>query len=266
MGNAMSFALRKRVDTAPYVLRLVRRAAVIFVLGYLMYWFPFVQHGADGWTWKPFALTRVPGVLQRLALCYLAAGLLVRWLSVRQILAVGAVLLLGYWAILVGLSAPGMAFDKYGNVGTHLDLWLLGPGHLYKKDAGFDPEGLLGTLPAIVNVLGGYLAGLAVQRGADLARTTRRMALCGLALVGAGLAWSPWFPIAKKLWTGSYVLLTLGIDCLALAAIIAVVELAGRREGTRFFLILGRNPLAIYLFRAVRHRAQPDPHARRRGL
>lgn len=248
MGNAMSFALRKRVDTAPYVLRLVRRAAVIFVLGYLMYWFPFVQHGADGWTWKPFALTRVPGVLQRLALCYLAAGLLVRWLSVRQILAVGAVLLLGYWAILVGLSAPGMAFDKYGNVGTHLDLWLLGPGHLYKKDAGFDPEGLLGTLPAIVNVLGGYLAGLAVQRGADLARTTRRMALCGLALVGAGLAWSPWFPIAKKLWTGSYVLLTLGIDCLALAAIIAVVELAGRREGTRFFLILGRNPLAIYLF------------------
>ena len=151
-------------------------------------------------------------------------------------------------AILVGLSAPGMAFDKYGNVGTHLDLWLLGPGHLYKKDAGFDPEGLLGTLPAIVNVLGGYLAGLAVQRGADLARTTRRMALCGLALVGAGLAWSPWFPIAKKLWTGSYVLLTLGIDCLALAAIIAVVELAGRREGTRFFLILGRNPLAIYLF------------------
>jgi alpha-N-acetylglucosaminidase len=196
---------------------------------------------------ETFALTRVPGVLQRLALCYLAAGLLVRWLSVRQILAVGAVLLLGYWRSWSGSARRAW---RSTNMATSapISTWLLGPGHLYKKDAGFDPEGLLGTLPAIVNVLGGYLAGLAVQRGADLARTTRRMALCGLALVGAGLAWSPWFPIAKKLWTGSYVLLTLGIDCLALAAIIAVVELAGRREGTRFFLILGRNPLAIYLF------------------
>ena len=248
MGNAMSFASRKRIDTAPYLTRLFKRGAIIFALGFLMYWFPFVAQTDAGWVPIPFALTRVPGVLQRLALCYVAAGLLVRWLSVRQILIAGVVLLLGYWAMLVFLSPPGMAYDKFGTVGTRLDLWLLGPGHLYKKDSGFDPEGLLGTLPAIVNVLAGYLAGLAVQRDTDLSRTVRRMAMIGVVLIVAGLAWSPWFPLAKKLWTGSYVLLTIGIDCIALAAIIALVEIAGVKRGTRFFIILGRNPLAIYLF------------------
>ncbi|MET3826267.1 putative acyltransferase [Sphingomonas sp. PvP055] len=248
MGNAMSFAMRKPLPARPYLARLFRRGATIFVLGFLMYWFPFVAHSEAGWEPIPFALTRVPGVLQRIALCYIAAGVLVRWLSVRQILVACATLLLGYWAMLVFLSAPGMAYDKFGTIGTHLDLWLLGPGHLYKKDGGFDPEGLLGTLPAIVNVLAGYLAGRAVQRDADLSRTVRVMALIGVALVVAGLAWSPWFPIAKKLWTGSYVLLTTGIDCIALAGVIQLVEVTGFRRGTRFFVILGRNPLAIYLF------------------
>ncbi|AOH83335.1 hypothetical protein AWL63_04460 [Sphingomonas panacis] len=248
MGNAMSFAGRRRIDTAPYLTRLFKRGAIIFTLGFLMYWFPFVTHTDAGWAPIPFALTRVPGVLQRLALCYVAAGLLVRWLTVRQILIASAVLLLGYWAMLVFLSPPGMAFDKFGTVGTRLDLWLFGPGHLYKKDGGFDPEGLLGTVPAIVNVLAGYLAGLAVQRGGDLSRTIRSMAIIGVVLIASGLAWSPWFPLAKKLWTGSYVLLTIGIDCIALAAIIALVEIAGVKRGTRFFIILGRNPLAIYLF------------------
>lgn len=248
MGNAMSFALRRRVETGAYLRGLLRRGAVIFVLGYLMYWFPFVQHGAAGWGFKPFALTRVPGVLQRLALCYVLAGVLVRWLSVRQVIAAAVALLLAYWALLEFGAPAGMAFDKYANIGTRIDLALLGPGHLYKKDAGFDPEGLLGTLPAVVNVLAGYLAGLAVQRGADLAATVRRMGAAGVVLICLGLAWSPWFPIAKKLWTGSYVLLTVGIDLIALGGLIALIEIAGRRAGTRFFLILGRNPLAIYLF------------------
>jgi len=248
MGNAMSFAMRNPLPARAYLARLLRRGSIIFGLGFLMYWFPFVAEGDDGWAPIPFALTRVPGVLQRIALCYVAAGLFVRWLSVRQILMACAALLLGYWAMLLFLSAPGMAYDKFRTVGTQLDLWLLGPGHLYKKDGGFDPEGLLGTLPAIVNVLAGYLAGRTVQRGVDLSRTVRLMAVTGVALIVAGLAWSPWFPMAKKLWTGSYVLLTTGIDCIALAGVIVLVEIAGIRRGTRFFLILGRNPLAIYLF------------------
>ncbi|HEY6870552.1 MAG TPA: heparan-alpha-glucosaminide N-acetyltransferase domain-containing protein [Novosphingobium sp.] len=248
MGNALSFAAGRPIATGPYLRRLVRRAAIIFVLGFLMYWFPFVVHGDSGWAFKPFDQTRIPGVLQRLALCFLLAGLLVRWLTPRQLIAAIAALLLGYWAILLSFSAPGLAYDKVGNAGTRLDLWLFGAGHLYKKDAGFDPEGLLGTLPATANVIAGYLAGLAIIGSRQLGTTVRAMAGAGLALCALGLAWSPWFPIAKKLWTSSYVLLTIGLDLMLLAGAIVLIELQNRRRGTRFFTILGRNPLAIYLF------------------
>jgi predicted acyltransferase len=251
MGNAMSFAMRKPIETGPYLARLVRRGAIIFLLGYLMYWYPFVAHTETGWAFKPFALTRVPGVLQRIALGYVAAGLLVRWLDWRWLVGACAALLLGYWLILLDFSLPGMAFDKFGNAGTRLDLFLLGPGHLYKKDGGFDPEGLLGTLPAIVNVLAGYLTGLAIQRGSDPGRLLRQMAASGMALIGFALLWSPWFPIAKKLWTGPYVLLTVGIDLIALAAIVMLVDVWKFTAGQRFFTILGRNPLAIYLFSEI---------------
>ena len=247
MGTAMSLVGRRKLGDRAYVAALARRAAVIFLLGYLMYWFPFVDRTPGGWALRDFAHTRVPGVLQRLALCYLAAGLLVRWLPVRALVVASVVLLLGYWATLVMLSPPGLAYDKVASIGTRIDLALLGPAHLYKKDAGFDPEGLLGTIPAVVNVLAGLLAGRAL-RSPSLARSTAWMAIAGVALVLLGLAWAPWFPLAKKLWTGSYVLLTIGIDCLALAALVWWVEVAGRRRGTRFFTILGINPLAIYLF------------------
>jgi predicted acyltransferase len=248
MGNAMSFAGRRPMATGPWLARLMRRGAIIFVLGYLMYWYPFLDQGPDGWAFKPFALTRVPGVLQRTALCYVAAGLLVRRLEWRWLLAVSAGLLLGYWLILLSFSAPGMAFDKFGNAGTRLDLFLLGPGHLYKKDGGFDPEGLLGTMPAIVNVLAGYLTGLAILRGGRLGPLLPRLVAGGAGLIALALLWSPWFPIAKKLWTGPYVLLTLGIDLIVLAGIAALVDVWGMAAGRRFFTILGRNPLAIYLF------------------
>lgn len=248
MGTAMSFAGRRKQGDGAYVLGLLRRSAIIFVLGFLMYWFPFVDRTADGWALREFAYTRVPGVLQRIALCQLIAGLLVRWLSPRALLLACAMLLLGYWAALVMLSPAGMAYDKFGSIGTRIDLSLIGQAHLYKKDGGFDPEGLLGTLPAVVNVLAGYVVGRALQRPALLAGNAARIAAVGTALVLLALAWAPWFPVAKKLWTGSYVLLTVGIDCVALAGLVWLIEIARRREGLRFFTILGVNPLAIYLF------------------
>lgn len=248
MGNAMSFALRKPVATKPYLAHLFRRGAIIFAIGFLMFWYPFVRHDAEGWNLAPFALTRIPGVLQRLALCYVLAGLLVRWLDWKKLVLACIVLLLGYWAILLACSLPGEAYSKFGNAGTRLDLYLLPKGHLYKKDGGFDPEGFLGTLPATVNVIAGYLVGLAILRAHSLERTLRRLALGGLALVVAALAWNPWFPIAKKLWTGSFVLLTVGLAMLLLAGASWQFEVKGLQTGKGFFTILGRNPLAIYLF------------------
>lgn len=248
MGNAMSFAMRRPLPAAPYLARLLRRGAIIFALGFLMYWFPFVRHGDAGWDLIPFAQTRVPGVLQRLALCYVLAGVIVRWADWRVVLGACVALLLGYWAILLHFGVPGDVYGKMGNAGTRFDMWLLSPGHLYKKDGGFDPEGFLGTLPAVVNVLAGYLAGLLVQRGGDLRDALRVMLVAGLACMAAAHAWEPWFPIAKKLWTSPFVLLTTGLDLLLLGWTIWIIELRGKQGGVRFFTILGRNPLAIYLF------------------
>jgi alpha-N-acetylglucosaminidase len=250
VGTAMSFAFRRPTSTGQFFARILRRGALICLLGFLMYWFPFVAHQPDGsWVWKSFGQTRFPGVLQRIGLCYIAAAIVVRWVKDwRGVLLVAAALLLAYWAILLMFSAPGEAYTKFGNAGTLLDLKLIGADHLYKKDKGFDPEGLLGTLPAIVNVLAGYLVGQAVQATNDKLRLVRRLILLGGALIIAGLAWSPFFPIAKKLWSGSYVLLTIGIDMMLLGGLIALIDVRGLRMGQGFWLVLGRNPLAIYLF------------------
>ena len=250
VGTAMSFSFRRPTTTGQFLGRIVRRAALIFLLGFLMYWFPFVTHQPDGsWALRPFGQTRIPGVLQRIALCYLAGAIAIRWLKDwRAILALCVVLLIGYWVLLLTFSAPGEAYSKFGNAGTLLDLKLIGQDHLYKKDHGFDPEGLLGALPAIVNLLAGYLVGRAIQASADKRLLIRRLVPIGGALVLAGLAWSPFLPIAKKLWTGSYVLLTIGIDVLLLALLMELSEVRRWRLGQGFWLILGRNPLAIYLF------------------
>ncbi|HEY0437968.1 MAG TPA: DUF5009 domain-containing protein, partial [Phenylobacterium sp.] len=110
------------------------------------------------------------------------------------------------------------------------------------------PEGLLGTLPATVNVIAGYLAARYLKDAAGRRGALAWMALAGVALILGALAWNPLFPIGKKLWTGSFVLLTVGLDLLVLAALAAVVEGRAPNPVTRFFQVFGRNPLVIYLF------------------
>ncbi|MGZ6017192.1 MAG: acyltransferase family protein [Phenylobacterium sp.] len=247
VGCSMVFAFQRPATHGQFAVKILRRAALIFLLGFLMYWFPFVHREAGSWALNPFADTRVMGVLQRIALCYALAAFAVRYLSVRMLPELSVLLLLGYWAILVAFD-PADPFSKLGNAGTHLDRWVLGQGHLYRRDGGFDPEGLLGTLPATVNVIAGFLTARYLTQASDRRRALVRMALAGLALGAVALAWSPLFPIAKKLWTGSFVLLTVGSDLVVLAAIAALVENRPPNPATRFFEVFGRNPLVIYLF------------------
>ncbi len=248
VGCAMSFAFQRPTTGGAFAAKVLRRAGLIFLLGFLMYWYPFVHRVDGGWELMPFADTRVMGVLQRIALCYGLAAFAVRYLTARKLLILSALLLLGYWGVLLAFGDPAAPLSKLGNAGTRLDLLVLGKDHLYRRDGGFDPEGLLGTLPATVNVIAGYLAARVLRAAADPRRAVLGMALVGIALALAGLAWSPAFPIAKKLWTGSFVLLTTGIDLLVLAALAAGVEGRGPNPLTRFFQVFGRNPLVIYLF------------------
>ncbi len=253
VGNAMAFAQRPGTTHRDYLTRIGRRAGIIFALGFLMYWYPFVHRTTGGgWAFNPPGETRVMGVLQRIALCFALGGVACRYLTTRQLVALCAGLLLGYWVILLAFGVPGQALTPLGNAGAVLDRAVLGLPHMYPKGHGYDPEGLLGTLPATVNVISGFLAGRLIAGGGAPARLAGRLAVAGVGLGAAGLAWSPFFPLAKRLWTSSFVLLTVGIDLIVLAGLIALVEVWGRDRarvpGVRFFEVFGRNPLAIYLF------------------
>lgn len=251
VGCSMAFAFSRPIPTQAFMAKVLRRAALIFLLGFLMYWFPFVKKVDGHWALIPFSDTRIMGVLQRIGLAYLLAALAVRWLSPRLIVALSAALLLGYWAILMTFGDPAAPLSKLGNAGTHLDLFLIGQNHLYRKDGGFDPEGLLGTLPSTVNVLAGYLAARFLKENPGSSSALTRMAVAGVVLILAGLAWNPLFPIAKKLWTGSFVLLTVGIDLVLLAGLTKLLEGKEPNRATYFFQVFGLNPLVIYLFSEI---------------
>jgi predicted acyltransferase len=248
VGNSMSFANPKAGNEAQFLGKVLKRTAILFLLGFLLYWYPFFHQGADGsWAAIPLGETRVTGVLQRIALAYCLSAIAVRHLPVKALYAACAALLLGYWGLLMAWGTPGEELTKLGNAGTHFDLWLVGQAHLYRKDGGFDPEGLLGVLPSTVNVLAGYLAGLTLRAGPDRTRAVRLMLAAGAGLVFLALAWAPLLPIAKKLWTSSYVALTVGLDLIVLAVLVWLIEIRHHSAGTRFFEIFGRNPLALYL-------------------
>lgn len=248
VGNAMAFGALAQSPEAEFWKKVVWRTGIIFALGVLTYWFPFFDRTDAGWVYRPFAETRIMGVLQRIALCYFIAAVAARYLGVRGLLALSAALLLGYWGILLaGAPDAATAFSKTGNIGNAVDLAILGQAHMYGGDEGFEPEGLLGTLPAAVNVILGYLAGLAIRQGGANADTVKRFLAVGAALIVAALLWDTVFPITKKLWTSSFVLLTVGIALVVLAGLMAWIDIGKHKFGVRFFEVFGRNPIVLYV-------------------
>jgi len=201
MGNAMSFSMGKMKLASPGFVwkKILRRTFLIFLFGYLMYWFPFFRHGLDGWELKPFSETRVMGVLQRIALCYFFASVIFYYFSEKIALIISGGLLLGYWAILYLFGQPGAELEMATNAASRFDLSILGLGHIYKRDSiPFDPEGILSTLPAIVNVVGGYLAGIFIQKKGKSFEGIAKLLMVGFLLFALAQWWNLIFPISKK--------------------------------------------------------------------
>jgi predicted acyltransferase len=188
------------------------------------------------------------GVLQRIALCYLAASLIIRYFTHYGSIIVGFVLLAGYWGLLYVFGDPGHELDMSGNAITRLDLFLLGEGHVYKRDViPFDPEGILSTIPAIVNVLAGYWVGRFVQKSGTTHARLLQLMVGGAVLLAFSLWWNLVFPISKKLWTSSFTLHTVGIDILVACVLMYAIEIRKWTTGIFFFNIFGKNSLVIYL-------------------
>lgn len=244
VGAAMSLSLAKYQTEAVFLGKVIRRTAIIFLLGYLMYWFPFVHQEAGQLVRSPLAETRIFGVLQRIALGYGAAALVIRYGGRRGAIGFSVAALLGYWAI---LSVWG-DYSMTGNAVLRLDRFLIGDAHLYHGEGlAFDPEGLLSTLPAIVNTLAGYFAGQFLLDNGTGYEAVAKLMIAGAAAIALALGWHPFFPINKKLWTSSFVALTVGLDLVVLGILVYVLDIRRWRGWTRFFEVFGRNTLFCYL-------------------
>jgi len=243
VGVAMTLSFAKRVERGDNRLRLflhaARRAAIIFGLGLVLNGFPHFHLA----TW------RIPGVLQRIAVCYLLATaifLLTTWRG-QAIWIAG--LLAGYWMLMTLVPVPGAGagwIEKDANLAKYVDGLVLG-SHMWSQTRTWDPEGLLSTLPAVATVLFGILAGSLLRSAFTAAEKTAWLFFGGNALVFAGLVMNVWFPINKNLWTSSYVVFMAGLASIVFAGCYWLVDVKGHRGWSTPFAIYGMNAIAVYV-------------------
>lgn len=241
VGMAVTLSLDRLVERegrAAALRRIFKRGVLLYVLGLLFY----------GGVAEGFAHVRLLGVLQRLAICYVAASLLYLYLKPRALVGVFVALLAGYWALLTFVPVPGFGagdFARGHNLANWIDAHYL-PGKIWYGD--YDPEGLLSTLPAIASCLLGLFAAL-VLRDANRwpPQKLRLLVLGGLALLALGWLWHRQFPVNKRLWTSSFVLVSGGWSVLLLAAFYYAIDLRGWRRWAEPFVWVGSNALTIYV-------------------
>ena len=257
----LSLAARRASGTSPLP-QVLRRAAILFLLGLILNAFPFyspdaLPSGLPAAIGDKLLHLRLPGVLQRIALCYLAGGLLTLYGSLRSQLLLLAVLLPGYWALLTlvpvpdsGATGAAAIAEPAGTLGAWLDRALLDWGawgtHLWAQSRVWDPEGALSTLPSFGTLILGLLAGRWIAQQPDLRRRIAGLLVAGPGATLIGLAWDAWFPINKNLWTSSFVLFTGGLATMLLAGFMALVELRRSLWWTGPFLAFGVNPILAY--------------------
>ena len=252
VGVSLVFSLSKSIATEgrPATTgKLIRRSAVLYLLGICVY------GGIGG----GIEHVRLLGVLQRLALCFCGAGLAFVWLSPRKMVALTVTLLVGYWAMLTFIPVPGFGAGDFAE-GHNLTNWIDRMFLPFRKwDGDHDPEGLLSTLPAIATSLLGVFAGMLLRNPAvEPARKVRLLVAWGCAGVVLGLLWHLQFPIIKKLWTSSFVILTAGISSLLLAGFYHVIDIKQRRSWCQPFVWIGMNAITIYL---IAHFVKLEPIA-----
>ena len=228
-----------------------------------------------------FATMRIPGVLPRIAVCYLVVSLIFLHTNWKHQLGIAVALLLGYWLLMTQIAVPGCEIttidDKACNLAAWLDRTILTENHIWRSAKVYDPEGILSTLPAIATTIAGGLTGIWLRKssppyegGVDAAsadgvvlsdsrlktqesrlNTVSGMFFFGTILLAIGYIWSSYFPLNKALWTSSYVLVTSGIALLTLAACYWLIDIKGYKAWAKPFVIFGVNALPLFVFSGI---------------
>jgi predicted acyltransferase len=239
VGSSLYFSqrslLQQQCGHAQRWQKIIKRTVMLFAVGLFLNSFPFN---------KSIEEIRILGVLQRIALAYGIAAIIVLYAKFSLRVVISIVLLLGYWFLLQLSSDP---YSLEHSVVRQVDLWVLGPNHLWMgKGIPFDPEGLLSTFPAVVNVLVGFEVARELSSSRHIVQTRKHLALVGCALLVLALLWDNYFPINKSLWTSPFVLLTSGMGILVLLLLIRAESIGVLNRAFSFFIPLGKNPLFIY--------------------
>jgi predicted acyltransferase len=258
-------ARRERGDDESAIVRqIIKRGAIIYLLGFLMAWFPFYQYGATvpGFDHPTFMdrfvyrlhHVRIMGVLARIGVVYIISALLTLRTTLKQQAVIVATLLYGYWLVMTLTPLPAyggtMGYftlnDPANTVEAFVDRAILG-NHIWGGSTTYDPEGILSTIPAVGTAMLGVMAGRWINTQRPLIdRIAGLFAVGSLAMV-LGMIWNWSFPINKNLWTSSYVLFTAGMACVVLATCMWIIDHLNVRGWIKPFVIYGMNPIVAFV-------------------
>lgn len=253
-GIAIPISLGRKIERGENRSKIMagvfRRSATLFLLGLFLASFPFFH----------LSRIRIPGVLQRIAVCFLFASLIFLFTSARAQAITAAALIALYWVLMKLVPVPqdyvasvverGGDVEKEGNLAAYIDNTLL-HGHLWSQTKTWDPEGLLSTIPAIATVLSGVLAGYWIKSDRNPKEKTIGMLIAGFAGVAIGQIMDVWFPINKNLWTSSYVVFTAGMALLFLALCYWLIDYRGYKRWAEPFVIYGMNAITVFVLSGI---------------
>jgi predicted acyltransferase len=268
VGVAIPLSTARRIEQGQgrtqLLIHAVRRAAIIFALGLFLNSFNYLIDGSlfrDGfsaWFHNWATNIRIPGVLQRIAVCYLVASAIFLRSGIRgQVIAIAS-LLLGYWLLMAWVPVPGhgaASFEKEGNFSQYLDnLVLNGPvigTHVWKTAKTWDPEGLFSTIPAIASCLFGIMAGHLLRSNQSSETKTAWLFVGGNVLLLTGAVMDHWLPINKSLWTSSYSVFMAGMAMNCFAVCYWLIDVQGWRKWATPFAIYGMNAITVFVLAGI---------------
>lgn len=199
-----------------------------------------------------FGTARIPGVLQRIAVCYAIVSIIFLKTTWRGMLGLSAVFLLGYWLLMTVVPVPGCEVttidDKACNLAAWIDRSVFTENHVWRSAKVFDPEGILSTIPALVTTISGVLTGMWLRTEKSDLEKVGGMFFAGVVLCALGWCWNFFFPYNKSLWTSSYVVYTSGLALCFLGFCYWLIDIKGYRRWSKPFVVFGMNALALFVF------------------
>ena len=264
VGNALAFIMPKLEagGDAAFWKKVLKRSLLIFGIGLFLTWWPFVKWEDGVLVFKPWAYidnkgnpqgVRILGVLARIALCYFFASIIIYYMKPRAAFFAGLILLLLYWMLCFLLGEKGDPYSMTGWFGNSVDQAILHEPHIYHGEKvngvpyAFDPEGIMSTMSAIVQVIFGFLVGDYIQKKGKNFEMLTGLFIAGVAMILTGFCWDMVFPINKKIWTSSYTVYTSGLAIITIATMIYMIEFKNAKGWlSKFFDVFGKNALFVF--------------------